>query len=167
MKLLRGLIKEISKNSEIRGARDFETGVNTLLMRISKYRSNKEGRIFRGFLEYKAKATTVVEVIVAMVIILTVITLTFTFFFRVNNNNNYVVKLRAHLLSEEIINKTKNNNEFLNNTFYFENIIIEKTLTPFEQYNDLRKLEITARTKNDRELFRKYEIISIVIKEDE
>lgn len=109
----------------------------------------------------KIKSTTIVEVIVAMVIILTVITITFSFYMEINKSSNYVLKLRAHLLSEEIINKTKSKKEFLDQTYKYENIIIQKIIKPYENYDDLRKIEIIASSSDNMELFQKYEIVNI------
>lgn len=109
----------------------------------------------------KLGGSTLVEVIVAMVIITMVISLTFNFYVKVNKSSNYLVKLKAHMISEEVICQCKIHKEFKDENYNFDNVIIQKIITPYENYDDLKRVEIIALSMDKKEFFRKTEIISI------
>ena len=107
----------------------------------------------------KLKASTLVEVIVAMVIISTVFLLSLGVFLNISKHSNNGLKLKAALVSEEIMVSTRQGKLFLDENIPLDNLDIIKQVSSYKSYKDLVLVSIEVKDKRGKSLLVKREIM--------
>lgn len=105
------------------------------------------------------KGSTLIEVIVAMVIIMTVHAIALAIFINISGNNNNKIKMKAYLKMEEVWIKTVQESSYFDDEYDFDNIIIKKMISPYEQNKRLKVLQFQAFNMNGKLIIEKKQLI--------
>jgi len=106
----------------------------------------------------KLKASTLIETMVAMTIVMVSFAIVVTLM--LGNSGNYSrLKLNAYLLCEDIKAETMAQNNYSDEEFEFENLIVYKSIEPYRDSKYLRILLIEA--FKEELLYQNKEIITI------
>lgn len=110
----------------------------------------------------KITSSTLLEVIVGLVIITLSYGILFRLIVNVNKSENVMIKTNTLLLVNEIIEETKTNLNFTDESYDFGYLLIEKKITAYEDNDKLKILHINAYNRENKIVFEKKEIISVV-----
>lgn len=109
----------------------------------------------------KVKASSLVESVIAMVLILTITVIGTVILSNVLIGNNNSQRLKAVLLVNEVILKTKEDKTFIDATIKTEeNIIIEKTLSKYDKHPELTLLTVSAHSESKKNIYSRRELIT-------
>ena len=107
----------------------------------------------------RLKASTLVEIIVAMVIISTVFVLSLAVFVNISKNSNNGLKLKAALISEEVMVSTRQNKLYIDEEIDIDHLDIIKRVSTYKSYKDLVLVSIEIKDKRGKSLLIKKEIM--------
>jgi Tfp pilus assembly protein PilV len=107
------------------------------------------------------KASTLLEVIIAMVIILVIFTLAIGVYNNVLGASPSIKKQQAKAMSDECIARSINEENWNDEQITRDDIILEKKVLPYQSYNDLVVITVTA-FQQDKELSRSRQIVKKV-----
>ncbi len=107
----------------------------------------------------KINASTLVEVIVAMVIISSVFILSLAVFLNIGKNSNNSLKIKAALVSEDVMVYTRQNNLFVNENISMDNLDIIKEVRQYKSYKDMVLVTVEVKDKRGKSLVVKKELM--------
>jgi len=109
----------------------------------------------------KVRASTLVETIVAMLIITFVFSIGFLIIMNLSKNSNNSLKTKAYFLTNEILVSTKSKKQFFDQDFDFGNITIKRTVSEYQNNEELYQLNLKALDLNNHKLFEQNELLII------
>ena len=112
-------------------------------------------------LKTKIKASILVETIVAMLLITISFTMAFMVILNVSKNSNNSLKTKAYILSNDVLVKTKSEKQYFDQDFVFGNITVKRTITEYENNEELFQLNLSTFDYRNHKLFEQNELIII------
>lgn len=109
----------------------------------------------------KAKASTLVEAIVAMLIVTIAFSLALVLMLNISKNSNNSLKTKAYILANDVMIQTKSEKSYFDQEFDYGNITIKKTVTEYENNEELFQLNIFAFDSRNHNFFEQNELIII------
>lgn len=109
----------------------------------------------------KLKASTLVETIVAMLIVTIAFSLALLLMVNISKNSNNSLKTKAYFLTNNIWVQTKAEHTFIDQEYTYGNILIKKTVTEYENNEELFQLNISVYDKQNHKLFEQNELLII------
>lgn len=99
-------------------------------------------------------AVSIIETLVALAILTISFGVGMLVYLNVITNDSIILKTRAGILAEDIANQAIKNQRFLNETFEIQNLVVKKIIRPFNESNDLLRLQVTV--YKDQQLIETY-----------
>ena len=112
-------------------------------------------------LEYKLKASTLIESLIAMVIIVVCVGIATTIYVNVLDSDKQRQKLKAALLLDDIAIKTKAGKNFLDEEMTIENWKIKKTVGRYKDYSNLYQFTLKVIDSENKRIALRNELIVI------
>lgn len=112
-------------------------------------------------LNFKVKASTLVESIIAMLIVTIVFSMALVLMLNISKNSNNSLKTKAYILANDVLVKTKSEKSYLDQEFNYGNITIKKMLVEYENNEELFLLNISTYDLRNHKLFEQNELIII------
>ena len=113
------------------------------------------------YLIRKLKASTLVETIIAMLIVTIAFSLALLLMINISRSSNNSLKTKAYFLANNILVQTKAEKTYLDQEFNFGNVVIKKTVTEYENNEELFQLNVSAYDKQNHKLFEQNELVII------
>ena len=110
-------------------------------------------------LKPKLKATTLAESLIAMVIIMLVFGIAVTIFANVSDSTMMHEKIRAEIILQDILLKTKAAKNFIDGETEINGIKIMKKVVPYSGAQGLSMITLTALNRNNKQIVKKSELI--------
>lgn len=111
-----------------------------------------------GKLNYRLKSSTLIETIVSMMLIVLIMTIIIQSLFQITKEIGSDIKPYAYFLVKQYLNDMNGNEEY--SEFKGNNISITKTLTKYENYDDLFVLDVKATNMEGKLIISAKRIIS-------
>ena len=111
-----------------------------------------------GKLNYRLKSSTLIETIVSMMLIVLIMTIIIQSLFQITKEIGSDIKTYAYFLVKQYLNDMNGNEEY--SEFKGNNISITKTLTKYENYDDLFVLDVKATNMEGKLIISAKRIIS-------
>ena len=109
----------------------------------------------------KIKASTLVEAIIAMLIVTIAFSLALMLMLNISKNSNNSLKIKAYILANDIMVKTKSEKLYFDQEFDYGNITIKKTVIEYENNEELFQLNVSAFDSRNHKLFEQNELLII------
>lgn len=109
----------------------------------------------------KLKASTLMESLVAMIVIMICFVIASMIYTNIINSTNNKLKLDASLLLKEIGIKAKEENNYLDEKFETENLVVQKSVTSYKNSGNLSLLTLIAFDKNGKKIAEQKELIIV------
>ena len=113
------------------------------------------------YFKRKLKSSTLVETIIAMLIVTIAFSMAMVLMLNISKNSNNSLKTKAYILANDVLVKTKAEKTYFDQEFDYGNIIIKKTLTEYENNEELFQLKVLAFDSRNRKLFEQNELLII------
>ena len=119
------------------------------------------GKVKNIYLIRKVISSTLVEAIVAMLIVTIAFSMALVLMLNISKNSNNSLKTKAYILANDIMVKTKSEKLYFDQDFDYGNIIIKKTVTEYENSEELFQLKVSAFDSRNHKLFEQNELLII------
>lgn len=106
-------------------------------------------------------ASTLVETIIAMLIVTIAFSLALILMISISKNSNNSLKTKAYMLANDVLVQTKAEKSYIDQEYAFGNIVIKKTVTEYENNEELFQLNVSAYDLKNFKLVEQNELIII------
>ena len=110
-------------------------------------------------LRTKYAASTLIEALVAMVIIVFMSGISVMIFLNIDKSGYNRLRTEAIFQINNILIASKKDKIFIDEEYQLDNMIIKKSILPFERISNLKILQVEAQTKSGKFLLSKRELI--------
>jgi prepilin-type N-terminal cleavage/methylation domain-containing protein len=110
-------------------------------------------------LKHKFQGSTLIEVLVAMIIIVICLGIATIIILNISKSGNTQLKLFAEQYAQKVLEQSKLNHEYLDDSYEREGIIIEKQVKTYKDLDGLFELTVTVFSSNMKQLVQKKELV--------